>query len=431
MNLAITYITYDGLTSLYSGVGTTSHDFLLSFKEIKPCIEQSINGKVDFYPACIHYSRECFGYSGSVKSNTLKEISEQDYEPLTEILNDSNGDVNYGNVHNWTMASMSAATFISTLARRYDLVIAITVDTPFAGCGYYYFRQFPDDKRTKIVWLAQSTVLAHRPEPLTDSREKRYNWEALATETANQNKNMFIGAISSFMKNHLIKRYNVDAGKVLNMINGLYFPRMRDNIVDQCYIETRLQELGIPTNQPLLFSFGRGERYKGFDIVLRAGRELQNYGFMTLLLVSPYSMNDSIVRELRSISDSIGDCSRVIFDLDFVTPHLLMQWRYTYILSILSRYEPAGLIPAEARFYNNPFLTLLVSDRGGLPEQIENGKNGFITDLDDNSVIQSMTHIARLDFDTKKDISEAGYKFVTSKYSYVTINREVLLGLID
>lgn len=431
---AIIYMAHDGFTSLYTGVGTIARDFLLSFPQVRTnLLGQFPNISLDLFVATIKYDYPCLGYSDTYKQSILEFISQNDSIHLVEVLNDSSGELSWGSVGNWQAASISGATLIATLSEYYDRIIVIAVDTPFAQVGNYYFKQF-HPTNVDVIWLPQSTSKIH---DLGDTLETlhqgqsdtnaRYEWEKQAVTFANSHPNMRVGYVGEFMKKHLVDDYCAEISNLISVTNGLYFDRLKENILTQLQIGQLLQKMNIPLDRPILFSFGRAEPYKGLDLVIKNSYNLvKHHNYFVLILCSPYTSHDIYVDEIQLIAREFGDNIKIIAELDFITPHYIMQWHNTKILAVLSRAEPFGLIPIESRFYRNEHMMLLVSNVGGLPDQVDHELDGFITDLDDNAIRDQLNIISSMTLEERKVVSERGYKRVLGDYDQIKINTKLL-----
>ncbi len=429
--IAIVYIAHDGYTSLYTGVGTIARDFLFSFPDVANRLHEANEDHFfDLYATTIKYGKKCFGYSETLKRATLDFIKLHNNIKFIELLNGSHGEESYAGIECWKTASISAATFIYTLSLSYDYVIAIAVDTPFAQVANYYFNQY-ESTNVEIVWLPQSTVIIHREKKKTLSAVEnlRYRWEKDCIEFANKHKQVFIASVGQYMKTHIIKDFGAKPNKIIDLHNSLYLQRLDNNKLSQKSIEKKLKNLGVPTNRPLLFSFGRAEYYKGLDLVLLESLDLiKKYNYFVLILTSPYEDNqkDPTLVMLRSIANKHIRDMKIISTQDFILPHLVMQWKNTKILAILSRAEPFGLIPIESRYYMNQGLTLLISSVGGLMEQVNDGEDGFVTQLKHRDIRASFEKIARLPIGDKKKIVLAGYNKITRLYNQVDNNMKFI-----
>lgn len=434
--IAIVYMAHDGFTSLYTGVGSVARDFLLSFPHVHKNLKSVFkNYSFDLYATTIKYDKNCFGFSEKLKKETLDFIKKNKNIHLIELLNGSNADESYATIKYWKFASISGATFIYTLLLKYNQVIVIAVDTPFAQVANYFFKQYRF-KNVKIIWLPQSTVLIHRKKEseLNVFEKERYQWEKETVTLAAKNRQVFIGCVGSFMKRHLMRDYSAKPSRMINLNNGLDLKRLENNKVSQKTAENLLKDLNVPTDRPILFSFGRSEEYKGLDLVVANSLELiDKYKYYVLIFCSPYPDKDgtTTLKKLKFLEAKRKKDIKVYVTHDFSLPHYIMQWRRTNILAILSRAEPSGLIPIESRYYNNPSLTLLVSNVGGLLDQVENNKDGFITKLDPNSIKKSLNNINMLSRQNKRKISTNGYDKIIKTYDQTSINTRFINNLLN
>lgn len=428
--VAVVYMAHDGFTSLYTGVGTIARDFLLSFPSVAAKLrEEGFDAELSLYAVTMQYGPECFGFSEDIKQKTLSMTREHATIHLVELTNGSGGRESYGTIRNWKFACISAATFVHLLEADYDKVIVIAVDTPFAQVANYYLDTYSSLK-VQFIWLPQSTVRIHHVGKSLDTQQRgndyeqeRYEWEQRIISLANTHKQVRIGSVGTFMTDHLIRDYSAEPAALVDIENSLYLPRLSANKLPQKEISSLLTEIGVPLDRPLIFSFGRAEPYKGLDLVMQNADELiREHNYFVLILASPYSMEDPYLHELDELAAKHPQDIKIIYGLDFLTPHYIMQWQNTRILAILSRAEPFGLIPIESRYYNNPNLTLLVSDRDGLIYQVNDGSDGFVTPLRTEDIRAKFLHIASLSNHDKQEIARRGYQRVCEAYDQVAVD---------
>lgn len=430
--IAILYLAHDGFTSLYTGVGTVARDFLFSFPEVYKRLKKEYgNLDITLFVTTIKYNKTCFGYSEHVKR--LTEVYTEKYKNmhLVELMNGSAGTKSYGSMDLWKNACISAATFIYCLINyhKYDRIIVIYVDTPFAQVANYFFDQY-EYKNIDFVWLPQSTAIIHKIDSgfgksfqQSSYIKERFIWEKAVVDLAKRNSQVKVGFIGKFIKQHLIQEYGARKDTLVSLRNGLFFDRLKGNIVDQEKISTILKSLGVPLGRPLLFSFGRAEPYKGLDLVIRNATFLiKELNYYVLILASPYSMNDPYVSEIDNLAKKYPNDIKIIYGLDFLTPHYIMQWNNTKILALLSCAEPFGLIPIESRFYKNNNLSLVVGNVGGFRDQVTEGIDGFKTKLNDQSICVKLKEVAKLPTEKKAIMAERGYNRIVRDYDQIKIN---------
>lgn len=437
--IAIVYMAHDGFTSLYTGVGTIARDFLLSFPQVSKILKNKFKDyDFDFYATTIKYSKKCFGFSEEIKRNTWNFISQNKNTYLVELLNGSKADQSYGTINHWQFASISGATFIYTLSGQYNKIIVVTVDTPFAQVANFFFDQY-NIKNVKIIWLPQSTVKIHKvgisslkSHKGSHYEEERYKWEKEVIQLSDVNDQVIIGYVGEFMKKHLIQEYSTKPTCLLSIKNALNLERLKSYITSQSKIKNLLHKMDIPTNRPILFSFGRAEPYKGLDLVVANSLDLiKEKNFFILILCSPYFDKDPYVEKLKRFEKTYKKDVKIVCTLDFVLPHYIIQWYKTNILAILSRAEPFGLIPIEARFYKNKNLTLLVSNIGGLKEQVVDEVDGFVTKLRRNAIKNKLNRITELSPKEKSTISNNGYNKVVSDFDQIKIDTQFISTILS
>jgi glycosyltransferase involved in cell wall biosynthesis len=438
--VAIVYLAHDGFTSLYTGVGTVARDFLLSFPSVYRDLKKDYkNVELTFFATTLKYNNKCFGYSEDIREKTLEYTKKYKYIHLIELINGSAGTKSYGSINMWKYACISAVTFLYTLvsSNRFSKIIVICVDTPFAQVPNYFFDHY-NFKKIKFVWLPQSTVLIHKIDSALGRSYKRrkyiqdrFSWEKAVIDLAQTNKQLRIGCVGEFMKNHLIHVYKARKETLINLQNSLFFKRLKKNFISQRKIGRILAKLGVPTNRSILFSFGRAEPYKGLDLVLKYSPELiKEKNYFVLILASPYSMNDPYVTTLDLLAQKYPKDIKIVYSLDFLTPHYIMQWHNTKILALFSRAEPFGLIPTEARFYKNKNLTIITSDVDGYREQINDGVDGFLTKLNYHSSNSKLQRIANLNKKKKENMAVLAYNHVLKMYDQINVNKAFIRKLI-
>jgi glycosyltransferase involved in cell wall biosynthesis len=433
--IAIVYFAHDGFSSQYTGVGTIARDFMFCSIELRQTLLRSLfTCEITYIYATIKYRQGCFGYSETLRNATIQFVNEHKGLRYVELLNNSGGAYSYGTLGNWQAASVSAATLLSFLSQEFDYVVAICSDTPFAQVAKRLFGHF-DLSNVVIVWVPQSTALAHHsaymspPDPARF--EERLQWEAAAVEFTNVHPQAFLGSIGPFMGRHLVEEYSAVNEKIVGVSNALYLRRLSRNIKSQAEIAQTLSKYAIPIDKPLLFSFGRCEHYKGLDLVVDNASELvDRHGFFVLILCSPRSKNMPYSEHLQLSAAALGNNVRLIFELDFELPHEIMQWHNTRILALLSREEPFGIIPIEARSYGNPYMSLVVSEVGGLQDQVQDGVDGFLTKLDSLSIRSVFRRAVNISSTKRRLMASTGQRLVRSNYDFVSVYAEFLRRLI-
>jgi len=416
--LIINLIAHDGISSLYTGVGTIAHDSLnvlcrgsLHLNNYIYTVN-AITGK---------YNRKCLGFNKNIKNTTEKELKNIN-GGLYECSNGSTGNVSYGNINNWRIVSLSAANILNKIAKENPdtLCINLCLDTPFAKVASYYLQHKKDNNI--FVWIPHSTVLIHKIDSAINSQkdyfQQRVKWERETIEFINTHKHLYVGCIGKFMKQHLVKDYKANIKKCITFTDGLDISNTKyTKTLNQKKIKEQLQKFSIPINKKLLFSYGRMEAYKGFEYTIKAGGLLSKNRYQTILMAQPYSKSDALIMKYKKLFQQYNPTGIFLYNYPFDLPHLMLQWHNTRILLIPSLKEPFGLIPEEARLYRNQYMTIVTANTGGLSEQIDDGIDGFFIDINNlNKGYTKMKEIISMSPTQLKRINSRGYKRARSNY---------------
>jgi len=419
--LRINLLAHDGISSLYTGVGRIALDTLSVIAN-----NNTLKRKVGSLNAITgKYTDKCLGYSKNVRKTNIDLLRKMGGR-LYEAINGSDGEISYGDIRNWEYISASAATLLYVLTEDedFDVQINLCFDTPFAHVAEL-FQQYDSEAQARniFVWIPHSTVAIHKVDSAIKGSDSYFNdrmkWEQKAINLANEKNNIYVGYVGEFMKNHLIDVYHCNQDRLIDFTNGLDVSAFRfKKTVSQNEIEEVLAKYNISTTSDLMISFGRLEQYKGFDYTIKIGGKLAGKNIKTVLMAQPYSQDDPIVEEYKKMMSS--DCLGGIFmpNYPFDLPHMLLRWHKTRLLLIPSRSEPFGLIPEEARLYQNPNLMIVAMNRGGLIEQIEDGEDGFLMNLSNiDESAKKLTNLLDMDRETVEIIAKKGTQKALSKYN--------------
>jgi len=429
----INIIAHDGVTSHYTGVGRVIQDSLavLADGQLLPFNYQvnALTGK---------YNKKCLGFNPELMQLSIDRLSLTGGK-LYECINGSLGEISYGNIDHWQVASVSAATTLKRMGElnRSSFNVNLCIDTPYAQVANY-FTQY-DDYRGAFVWIPHSTAKIHKIDSAIKTREnylqKRTEWEIKSVELANCNRSVFVGYISQYMKKHLLSEYGADSATLVDFTNGLNLEdnRFRSGNMSQGKIRRILVKHGISVEKPLLISFGRLEPYKGFEFTIKLGGLMAKKGLQTVLIAKPYTKNDPLVGEYKKLMKKFNPGGMFLYDYSFESlPHAVMQWKNTKILLLPSLAEPFGLIPEEARLYNRRDLAVVTSNKGGLAEQIKDRKDGFLLDIDDlDGSYKKLAQIGSLARGTLAKMSRLGYQRVLQNYDLRRNLKRSILNLLE
>ena len=191
-------------------------------------------------------------------------------------------------------------------------------------------------------------------------------------------------AVSEQMKTDVIEAYGVSPEKVTVIHNGIdpefYSPTFDNDL---------LKEYGINPNIPFVLFVGRITRQKGISQLISAAKYFNENCQIVLCAGAPDTPEiaketEELIADLKSQRDGIILISEML-------PREKVKVLYSHarVFACPSLYEPFGIINLEALSCETPVVGSAV---GGIPEIIQEGKTGYLIELES---------ISRIDFNPK------------------------------
>ena len=191
-------------------------------------------------------------------------------------------------------------------------------------------------------------------------------------------------AVSEQMKTDVIKAYGVKPEKVTVIHNGIdpeFYKPTFDNQL--------LEELGINPAIPFVLFVGRITRQKGISQLISAAKYFNATCQIVLCAGAPDTPEiaketEELIADLKSQRDGVILISEML-------PREKVKVLYSHarVFACPSLYEPFGIINLEALSCETPVVGSAV---GGIPEIIEEGKTGYLIELES---------VSRTDFNPK------------------------------
>lgn len=426
--VAVIYSSYDGVLNSYCGVGIATRTFVKSFPLVK---KYYLKFGIDLVfhlitPALVANS---LGYDEKILEESLL-ISGESGGKVHFVTNGSNGMIPYGNNDNWLAVSHTTASKVLEISQNYTRNIFFAVDTPFALSPHLVELQKSafNIKDIVSVLVLHSDCLVHRSSSLPVNR---LGWEASAVKGACLESNIRIASTSKFFQKHLIKNYGIPKNIFVDLQTGIFLGSERYCRAAEEEIVKDLKKYNIPLNKDLVFSVGRAESYKGFDLLIKAMAKIKKQAHL-VFIASPYKTEDSIVAELQDLLKTVNISSTPIFNLDFNLPRLICQWPKTKIVAQLSRCEPFGLVPEEVRIWaRHKGPVILASRKDGYIEQITDGVDGFLVNIGNiTTVSQKIDAILDMSDAQLEEIKRNGHERLLNNYDFRISLFECLRSLL-
>lgn len=396
MRFAVISISYDGVISHYCGVGTIAYNMSIAIDKINHISKN----KMDYFIISSANNKNCLGYSGEIK-----RIQEN-------IVKKNNGKIffigkkqknQWGDINKWKEDTKEIEKIISNLSPNYKKVLIFLHDVPFLRVAKICLKRL---KNVFFVWIPHGTGELHGKDSL--DRKLRIKWEK---ENLVNNPRFRVAYVSNYMKKHMKEKYFVKEKQLIELKNGLIIEDKQKKI------KNPLIKL-IPKNKKLILCFGRSEPYKNLGSLLKVIRYLDNKTFMIIIASNKTSHNPENIK-LKQESLKYDNC--------LVIPHYISQkyiknllGKFSFLVIVPSKKEPFGMIPSEVRLWGKKNNSLvLVAQRGGLTEQVIDGKNGFlIHSFNPKKFSEQINQIFSKDKNERRKIAQEGYKFVKENYNY-------------
>jgi glycosyltransferase involved in cell wall biosynthesis len=213
-------------------------------------------------------------------------------------------------------------------------------------------------------------------------------------------------AVSQFTKRDIVNIYGIPESKIEVIYHGV----QPDNYVfpEEARLKLR-SSLGIES-QPMALFVGRLVPRKGVDILLRAlPRVIKEMDVKLVLAGSGNQSHYQQLAEALDVSDKVTFLGRVPDE----TLNLLYASCDVFVLP--SRLEGLGIVIIEAMAAGKP---VIATNAGGIPELIEAGQNGILTEAGNEGELASAIIKVLGDRSLSRTIGENNTRKVQERYSW-------------
>ncbi|MCL5959419.1 MAG: glycosyltransferase family 4 protein [Chloroflexi bacterium] len=418
-DLAVIHITFEGIQTFGGGVASVTRGHLGAMPRLQEELGKS-GIKLTPYFLEIAYAKNHERRDPAFQKKAEEEVKKLGGK-IEYLVNFSEGYLpkapwgvgDLGAMDNWKTASAAGAAIALNIAQHHDLSVIYCHDSLFALAPIYITLQ--DDAfgaRVVAIYVMHSTALTHEmPLPNPD----RIMVECAGVQWAKVKPDCKLGYISEFMSEHVARDYGarpedmVPTGNGINPSDPYFRLRPRDHIIG------KLKEYNIPIDKPLVFSWGRAVEYKRYDVLLEAAAKLKGKAHPVIMVTPRWE-------KLVDLSQALGLDTTFVFAFDPELVACLLQWENTIAAASLAYREPFGLTPIEIRMHarkSGPMC--VVSDTGGLAEQVHDGVDGFVTRQDDPAdVARVISHMLSMSQEAKDAIRRAGLSTVLHNYTWAS-----------
>ena len=406
MRLLINLCAHDGIVSHYTGVGTIVKRYIKTFAIVleNKMIDYTINL---FTP---EYNDDSFGYSEYTKNihNSMKNVN------IIQISNGSSGKVNYGTPNDWQNLSKNTAEYINGLNfSEFDVIITISNDTPFAGLN----ELIKNANNHYKIWIPHSTGKIHKVDSAIENSEAllkdRIKWEENAVNYINKDNNSYLGGTGKYISLHMMNHYSLKDEKLLCFLNGEILSE-KTNYQESEQMRELFSE--IESEKNIILSFGRAEEYKNIDVTMFLGNLLN---VKPVVIAQPYYKGQPIIKKYEEEAEKTK--TKLYVDVPFDFPfYILNHFSKNMIMLIPSKKEIFGLIVNQVRKLNKDNILIVANDIGGLHEQIEDGEDGVLVDLE--NIEESAKKISKyFDLENMKKFNQKSQLKLNNIYNFEKI----------
>ncbi|MFI7104135.1 glycosyltransferase family 4 protein [Streptomyces sp. NPDC050161] len=272
----------------------------------------------------------------------------------------------------WQALSEQAATAARGLARTHERVLAIGVDTPFAGLAHSVQ---PGERIDVLLALFSTAQITERPQPDPD----RLAWEQDALSAASRNTHIWVAGIGTYLTRHLQQGYGLDPGRLLPWPSGLHLASADLTAPTAFYAEQTVRSFGIPTDRPVIAAVGRTDHTKGLDLLIDAVEPLRDHVHLAMIVVPTDDDRAALLTRYQARAAELQLSATLIGRYSRTLPRALAALPATRVMAVPSRGETLANIVFETGLWaQHHGAIVLAPDRDGFPEQITDGHNGLL-----------------------------------------------------
>ena len=225
------------------------------------------------------------------------------------------------------------------------------------------------------TWKVEAQAIRSEPYSRLNANEKfmvSFNWflrifEEKMLERANK-----IIAVSHFTKRELLEYYNVPEEKIRVIHNGVDVNKFKP-AQDKRKVK---EELGFNPDDIAILSVGRLYARKGLFTLIESMPAVVERFKNAKFIISGKGQSDEM-RKLIAHAEKIGVKDSIIFTGYYPDKKLPKLYQAADVFAFSTFYEHHPFAVLEALSTGLPVVTTSV---GGIPETIENGKNGFLVE---------------------------------------------------
>lgn len=225
------------------------------------------------------------------------------------------------------------------------------------------------------TWKGESEAIRGEPYSRLNANEKflvSFNWFLRFFEEGILNRARKIIAVSHFTKWELTKYYKIPEGKIQVIHNGVDIRKFKP-----ANNKPRIKsELGFKPDDILIVSVGRLYARKGLFTLIESMPTITKRFPKAKFVISGKGQSDEM-NKLLAHADKLGVKNKIVFTGYYPDKKLPKLYQIADVFAFSTFYEHHPFAVLEALSTGLPVVTTTV---GGIPETIDNGRNGFLVE---------------------------------------------------
>jgi len=319
------------------------------------------------------------------------------------VDNGTDGQIRFGGLSAFEHLAGTTAVAVLEAMSRADPVAAIFFDVPFLGVPPL----LPGWAVPSLAVIPRSTGLLHDP---GNGARIQFERSGLRYLAGNDGK---IGAISGYMRDHLVGDYHLPDTSLLDLPDGLT-PQEWDIRPASTPFLPRRAEAGF------LLALGRAQPYKGWDDLLDALALLRDRQVkLPHALLAAVTDQPAPTKYQQHLADRIEDLGLDATLLTRFDPAIRTLLAHPALRAavIPSRTEPFGRVPLEA--YVAGAAPVIATTAGGLAEQVIDGKTGLTASPGDPaSLAQAIDRALGMTTSERDQMRKAGHRLARTRFDH-------------
>ncbi|MCK4921103.1 MAG: glycosyltransferase [Bacteroidales bacterium] len=267
---------------------------------------------------------------------------------------------------------LSWAKTIRRIIKEEAELIVIHYWMPFFAMQLIYLLRKLRRKPVKVILLAHN-LIPHEKQPGT----------RFLTRNLLKNIDGMISLSASVRKDALSFRKDLSTLVIPHPVYDIYGDAISRT-------EAKLR-LNLEDNISYILFFGLIRKYKGLDILLKAMPLLKNANIKLLVAGEFYDSKE----EYLNLAEDLGIRDRVVFYGKFI-PDDEVKLFFSASDLVVQPYRSATQSGVTQIAYHFG-IPMVVTRVGGLPEIVEDGKTGFLSDVNENSLAEAIDSFFNLD----------------------------------